>query len=131
MPCRCRYDVKYGSAGFNSFGYKAGCEFALGTYAEAMAVPEAAQYLCPKDMDKRYMCLHDHSGDGVCYSSDNWDGFFRALPVRISPPEPTPSALRCRARLSIRISARTCVCLGCCVRCSKAQCSGLRRLNAM
>ena len=74
--------MKYGSAGFNSFGYKAGCAFALGTYAEAMASPKAAQYLCPEDMDRRYMCLHDHSGDGVCHSSANWDGFYRALPVR-------------------------------------------------
>eukprot|EP00892_Ulva_mutabilis_P009761 jgi/Ulvmu1/7157/UM034_0064.1 len=75
------YDVKYGSAGFNSYGYKAGCAFALGTFAEAMAEPDAARYLCPASMDTRYTCLHDFSGDGVCFSSDLWDGFFRSQPI--------------------------------------------------
>ena len=78
----CRYDVKYGSAGFNSYGYKGGCAFAQGTYAEMMADPAASRYLCPKSMDSRYMCLHDFSGDGVCFSSELWDGVFRVQPVR-------------------------------------------------
>lgn len=87
--------MKYGSAGFNSFGYKAGCEFALGTYKEAMAVPAAKQYLCPAAMDKRYVCLHDFAGDGVCHGDKHWDGFYRALPVCPTPPPLLLATPRC------------------------------------
>ena len=63
----CRYDVKYGSQGFNHFGYLGGCEFALGTYAEAEAAPLAARYLCPPEKELQLECLYDHSGDGICH----------------------------------------------------------------
>lgn len=79
----CRYDVKYGSMGFNVFGYQGGCEFALGTFAEALSTPQSARYLCSEDQSLQLECLHDYSGDGVCFASDLWDGFFRSLPVRI------------------------------------------------
>ena len=80
-----RYDVKYGSAGFNLFGYQGGCEFSLGTYEDALASPLAARYLCTRSEALKSVCLDDYSGEGVCYGSDLWDGFFRASPVRCSP----------------------------------------------
>lgn len=89
-----RYDVKYGSAGFNSFGYKGGCEFSTGSYSSAIAAPAASRYLCPNGnaydrsagvLDKNYGCLHDLSGDGVCWNyANSWDGFPRVLPVCIA-----------------------------------------------
>ena len=45
----CRYDVKYGSSGFNPFGWKAGCAFATGTPAEMRNSPEAAMFVCGAD----------------------------------------------------------------------------------
>lgn len=78
----CRYDVKYGSAGFNLFGYQGGCNFSLGSYDDALASPSAARYLCTQEEALSFACLHDYSGEGVCYASDLWDGFFRSLPVR-------------------------------------------------
>ena len=80
--CTCRYDVKYGSLGFNVFGYHGGCNFSLGTYEEALVAPESARYLCSDSEALEFQCLHDYSGEGVCYASDLWDGFYRSLPVR-------------------------------------------------
>jgi hypothetical protein len=76
----CRYDVKYGSQGFNLFGYQAGCSFSLGTYAQAALNPVSDRYLCPQGA--ALSCVHDLSGEGVCYESLLWDGFARSLPVR-------------------------------------------------
>jgi hypothetical protein len=73
--------VKYGSAGINHYGYKAGCSFANGMHAEAIADPAAARYLCPESANTQYVCLADYSGDGVCYSSASWDGFYQVSPV--------------------------------------------------
>lgn len=75
----CRYDVKYGSAGFNTFGYQAGCEFATGAFQEAMAVPAAARYLC-EELDKEG-CTHDLSTHGTCIGFEAWDDFNRVEPV--------------------------------------------------
>ena len=78
----CRYDVKYGSAGFNSYGYKGGCAFAQGTFQEAYNSPASSRYLCSGDKGSEHACLHDFSGDGFCLTLDNWDGFFRTYQVR-------------------------------------------------
>jgi hypothetical protein len=77
--------VKYGSAGFNPMGYKAGCTFALGTYAQALADPLAAQYLCSTSDLQDYTCLFDYSGAGVCVDSAT-DDFVQASPVKNSNP---------------------------------------------
>lgn len=77
----CRYDVKYGSQGFNLYGYKGGCNFSLGTYDDALASPDAARYLCEESQALERVCLNDYSGDGICLSLDLWDGFYRASPV--------------------------------------------------
>lgn len=45
----CRYDVIYGSAGFNPYGYKAGCTFATGSVEAIRADPAAAAFTCPID----------------------------------------------------------------------------------
>lgn len=74
--------MKYGSAGFNSYGYKAGCAFAAGTFEEAEASPAASRYLCAPEQELQQACLHDFSGNGVCVSNSNWDGFWRVYQVR-------------------------------------------------
>lgn len=73
--------MKYGSQGFNLFGYKGSCNFSLGTYDDALASPDAARYLCEESQALERVCLNDYSGEGICYSSDLWDGFYRASPV--------------------------------------------------
>lgn len=44
------YDVKYGSSGFSSHGYGAGCDFALADRTGVLRDPAAAKYLCPPDL---------------------------------------------------------------------------------
>lgn len=84
----CRYDVKYSAAGFNSYGYKAGCAFATGTSREALESPGGARYLCDSTSVPagafQFACLHDHSGVGVCTGSVTSDDFNSTTPVR--PP---------------------------------------------
>lgn len=41
------YDVKYGSSGFSSHGYGAGCDFALANRAGVLSDAAADRYLCP------------------------------------------------------------------------------------
>ena len=77
----CRYDVKYGSQGFNHLGYQGGCEFVGGTYAQALKAPLAARYLCSPEQEEQVECLFDHSGNGRCWAWDTWDGFARVEPV--------------------------------------------------
>eukprot|EP00892_Ulva_mutabilis_P005906 jgi/Ulvmu1/3688/UM017_0104.1 len=60
------YDVKYGSGGFNSYGFQAGCTFVTGTFEEALADPAAARYLCPPANEENIACFHDFSGQGQC-----------------------------------------------------------------
>jgi hypothetical protein len=89
----CRYDVKYGSGGFNVFGYKGGCEMATGSFSTAIQAPNAARYLCDHSLVYNYdiglvpknrICMHDYSSGGVCWLNDevSWDEFARAMPVR-------------------------------------------------
>lgn len=78
----CRYDVKYGSAGFNAYGYKGGCAFANGTAEQALADPAAAQYLCPAAQEDTVGCVYDSSGVGECTGRTRLDGFFRFEEVR-------------------------------------------------
>eukprot|EP00892_Ulva_mutabilis_P008327 jgi/Ulvmu1/5867/UM025_0129.1 len=73
------YDVKYGSAGWNSYGYAGGCAFAEGTRKDALADPMAARYLCSESQDWDFMCLHDFSGDGICMSDPLLEGFKQVL----------------------------------------------------
>lgn len=76
----CRYDVKYGSAGFNTYGYKAGCAFAAGGFSEALEDPAAARYLCAEGGVQA--CTHDSASEGVCRGLDLWEAFNRTEPVR-------------------------------------------------
>eukprot|EP00892_Ulva_mutabilis_P009759 jgi/Ulvmu1/7155/UM034_0062.1 len=69
------YDVKYGSAGFNSYGYHAGCEFAMGTFEEAIEAPAAQPFLCPAMNLGRSACLPDHTAEAACDLQPNWNGF--------------------------------------------------------
>ena len=62
----CRYDVRYGSAGFNSYGYQAGCTFVTGTFDEVLADADGSRFLCPPEDDGAIRCFHDLSGQGVC-----------------------------------------------------------------
>lgn len=64
----CRYDVKYGSGGFNAYGYQAGCTFVNGTTEEALEEPAAARFLCERDEVGTRQCFHDFSGQGICLS---------------------------------------------------------------
>lgn len=75
--CLCRYNVLYGSAGFNWYGYQGGCQFATGNFQQAIAVPAAAQYLCNPSAADQEVCHHDHSGSGVCQEVS--DGFFATV----------------------------------------------------
>lgn len=59
-----RYLVKYGSAGFLSFGYQAGCNFVDGRFASED--PDSARYLCSSEPRGKLLCQHDHSTAGVC-----------------------------------------------------------------
>eukprot|EP00892_Ulva_mutabilis_P005907 jgi/Ulvmu1/3689/UM017_0105.1 len=68
------YDVKYGSGGFNSYGYQAGCTFVMGTFEEALADPAAARYLCPIADNRTISCFHDFSGQGRCRAQRKFDG---------------------------------------------------------
>eukprot|EP00892_Ulva_mutabilis_P005909 jgi/Ulvmu1/3690/UM017_0106.1 len=68
------YDVKYGSGGFNSYGFQAGCAFVMGTFEEALADPAAARYLCRPGDSESIACFHDFSGQGVCRAATQQDG---------------------------------------------------------
>lgn len=81
----CRYDVKYGTAGFSSYGYQGGCAFATGSFAEAQASPQAAQYLCP-ETSTALRCQHDFSSSGICRSQLLPDDFLRIDGVRSHSP---------------------------------------------
>lgn len=60
--------MKYGSLGFNSFGYQAGCAYANGTLEEAQASPNARRYLCTPEDGGQYVCTHDHVSSAFCFS---------------------------------------------------------------
>lgn len=84
----CRYDVKYGSGGFTTYGWQAGCSFVNGSFYDAMKEPTASQFLCDRSHVGLYECLHDFSGDGVCqtsyhrgYHSGYHSGFHSVIPV--------------------------------------------------
>jgi hypothetical protein len=86
-----RYDVIYGSHGFNTYGYKGGCAFANGTKEESLASPPSARYFCGEE-DFGFKCLHDHAGSGFCfdyefydqYSADLFNDGFQPLQVRVA-----------------------------------------------
>eukprot|EP00892_Ulva_mutabilis_P009758 jgi/Ulvmu1/7154/UM034_0061.1 len=109
------YDVKYGSAGFNSFGYNAGCEFAMGP-AEAVADAAAAQpYLCTASQARSLQCMHDASAIGVCDTRSLWDGLLRvsyaATPRSECHSNGTAPGQRCLAEASSNV--RLCVDMSC------------------
>ena len=83
----CRYDVKYGSAGFLPYGYHAGCNFALGHFNDSTVRedPAASLYFCgPQDFYEggiqeesdgtvdlnlskaKLTCAFDHSAEALC-----------------------------------------------------------------
>jgi hypothetical protein len=63
----------YSSAGFNSFGYKAGCAFATGNATEALLSPAGARYLCDGREELFYQCTHDHVSSAMCQYDVNRD----------------------------------------------------------
>ena len=83
--------MKYGSGGFNSYGYQAGCAFVNGTQEEAQADPAAARYLCTREQVGTKQCFHDFSGEGVCLAELllGYDDFYSVGSVR--PLLPTPA----------------------------------------
>lgn len=83
----CRYDVKYGSGGFNTYGYQAGCPFVNGTTEDALADPIASQFLCSAAEVGNVSCFHDFSGQGVCiplrkFAEEAYDDIFTVDLVR-------------------------------------------------
>lgn len=73
------YQVDYTTAGINSYGMNAGCEFALGDFAAASAQTRSARFLCPRQQEGRVGCLYDHTAPGVCVTDSTWDGFYRKV----------------------------------------------------
>lgn len=65
--------MKYGSGGFNSYGYQAGCTFVMGTFEEALADPAGSRFLCPPEDVGAIRCVHDFSGQGTCRSQVRFD----------------------------------------------------------
>ena len=82
--------MKYGSAGFNSYGYRAGCEFATRgtTFAQALAIPSAAQYLCPAATLEQ-SCHHDFSGSGSCAADPLGESFLTLVEVPFTSTLPS------------------------------------------
>ena len=80
----CRYDVKYGSSGFNPYGYKAGCGFAEADFATALLSPTAEQYLCNPTDNVLVKCNFEHSAPGFCWANPTQNGFVQATSVCIS-----------------------------------------------
>lgn len=62
--------MKYGTMGFNSFGYQGGCAFANGTVEEARASPEASRYICKPEDAGQFVCTHDHVASAFCFDED-------------------------------------------------------------
>lgn len=58
--------MKYGSGGFNPYGYKAGCAFVSGTFEETLADAVAGRFLCSPDNAGTVSCFSDFSGQAVC-----------------------------------------------------------------
>lgn len=84
-----RYDVKYGSAGFNPYGYQAGCAFVSGTFQEALQDPMASPFLCQPDTLGNISCLSDFSGPGICLppqAFDNKQDYDVRLVDTVRPP---------------------------------------------
>eukprot|EP00892_Ulva_mutabilis_P008333 jgi/Ulvmu1/5872/UM025_0134.1 len=103
------YDVKYGSAGFNSYGYRGGCGFATGSFPQALASPAAAQYLCPAVSDAR-LCQHDQSGSGVCSSQRFANDFLRVVGLTTALDCQSTPGQRCLRPLN---ADPTCVDMSC------------------
>jgi hypothetical protein len=75
--------VIYGSAGWNPFGYKAGCAFCMGSYAAADSHRPSKSYLCQRGAVGRQECMYDDSGSGNCATSPTWgEDWARVIPVR-------------------------------------------------
>ena len=77
--------MKYGSGGFNPYGYKAGCSFVTGTVEDALT----SQYLCSPQERNQSACFYAHSAIGRCnplvstsLANDEYDGFFYVDSVR-------------------------------------------------
>ena len=91
----CRYDVKYGSAGFDSYGYQAGCAFATGSFEEVTEDPLAARYLCSEENLAVHLatsgqvfgkqCTYNHASEGYCIYDPLHDNFLPATTVHAPP----------------------------------------------
>lgn len=92
--------MKYGSGGFNSYGYQAGCPFVNGTTEDALADPVAGQFLCLPEDAGNSACFRDFSGQGVCqplrkFADEVYDDIFTVDLVCSS------LGLRCRTALPL------------------------------
>lgn len=108
----CRYDVKYGSAGFNSYGYRGGCTFVFGTFDEVLADPVASRFVCPPEEIGTIRCFDDYSGQGVCrplkkFDQETYEDLFvvdtSLYQVRrccVPSPPPSRSTVLCRTAVS-------------------------------
>jgi hypothetical protein len=76
----CRYDVKYGSAGLLTLGWRAGCAFALNDFDNLDIA--ASQYTCPQADALEVQCTSDSRSEARCQTADRWDGFYRPSVVR-------------------------------------------------
>jgi hypothetical protein len=75
------------------YGYKAGCDFALGSVDVATAQPLAARFLCRDDGIEG--CLYDGSGSGTCKTDSTMNGFAVVAPVRPLEPLSLPCLWYC------------------------------------
>lgn len=83
----CRYNVLYGSAGFNPFGYQAGCIWVTGSEAAVAADPVASRYICANGPDNtQSVCTYDSSSSGLCFRPGSTDDFATPFPFVRLPP---------------------------------------------
>ena len=105
LPAICRYDVKYGSAGFSSWGYKAGCVFITANpFSQELTDQDspAGQYFC-RGAATTGGCFHDHSGSGLCASLGSQG------PVTIGPSgQPFGDGLNVITTPKVRVHGMVC-----------------------
>lgn len=72
----CRYSIDYRAAGFNHWGYLAGCEFAESSVKEVKASTDSAvqRFTCQRELSATTECTVDLTSLGVCIADANFDG---------------------------------------------------------
>ena len=74
--CGCRYAVDYRVAGFNHWGYQAGCEFVESSAKEVTAGQDSAvqRFTCQRELSASTECTVDLTSLGVCIADSSFDG---------------------------------------------------------